>query len=154
MWLKINTYVTALLLSFVACAQDSEPLTYEKVFGGYTYYQGKRVLNMNSMMSLMQKNPEAYNMLRKGKTQSDLATVMGFAGGFAFGWPVGTWIGGGDPNWTLAAVGAGIFLVSIPIQINANKKILRSVKMYNEDLTTTSLELHFSPAAFGLVYKF
>jgi hypothetical protein len=153
-WLKISTYVIAVLASCIAFAQESEPLSYEKVFGGYTYYQGNRILNMNSMMSLMQSNPEAYKLLRKGKSQSDLATVMGFAGGFAFGWPVGTWIGGGEPNWTLAAIGAGIFLASVPIQINANKKILQSVRKYNDDLSTTSLELHFSPAAFGLVYKF
>ena len=38
----------------------------------------------------------------------------------AVGHSIGTAIGGGDPEWALAGVGAGLIAVAIPISSSAN----------------------------------
>ncbi len=45
------------------------------------------------------------------------AQVLGGIGGALVGWQLGTYIGGGEPNWTLAAVGGGLIAVAIPLEI-------------------------------------
>ena len=43
-----------------------------------------------------------------------LAQYSVLRGGFLIGWPLGTALAGGDPNWTLAAIGAGCVAIAIP----------------------------------------
>lgn len=63
-----------------------------------------------------------------------MANVLAFAGGFMVGWPVGTAIGGGDPNWGLAAVGGGLLLATIPLVNGFNKNAIAAVELYNGSL--------------------
>ncbi|MAU26781.1 MAG: hypothetical protein CMH45_05175, partial [Muricauda sp.] len=73
-----------------------------------------------------------------GFSNKTLSSIMGFVGGGLVGWPVGTAIGGGDANWALAGVGAGLIGVSIPISSSANKKTKQAVDVYNSSLGTTT----------------
>lgn len=51
---------------------------------------------------------------------------------------IGTAIGGGDANWTLAGIGAGLVILGIPISSSANKKTKQAVELYNSSLNSTS----------------
>jgi len=70
------------------------------------------------------------------------------------GWPVGTAIGGGDPNWAMAGIGAGLIVVTIPISQKFNKQAKQAVDIYNLGLQETSFwdkrELRFSMNGNGL----
>ncbi|MFN4246647.1 MAG: hypothetical protein ACK4EY_02930 [Flavipsychrobacter sp.] len=45
------------------------------------------------------------------------AQILGGIGGGLIGWPVGTYIGGGDPEWTLAAIGGGLVAIAVPLAL-------------------------------------
>ena len=47
--------------------------------------------------------------------------LLGGIGGFLVGWTLGTALGGGDPDWTVAGVGAGFIALSIPFAIKVKK---------------------------------
>jgi len=49
----------------------------------------------------------AYSKYETGNTYNSVARVFSSVGGCALGWPLGTQLGGGEPNWTLAYVGLG-----------------------------------------------
>lgn len=117
-----------------SCAQSPEPIEYEKILGGSIYRQGERILSIHSVMAIVDRNDEASRMLKKAKTQQDIATIMSFAGGFAAGWPIGSFLGGGQPDWAIAVIGAGVLLVAIPLQIRANRKARRAIDIYNRSL--------------------
>ncbi len=72
--------------------------------------------------------------MKLAKSNYDVGYVFGFAGGFLIGWPIGTAIGGGDPNWTLAAVGAGLAVISIPFMVSYTKHAKNAVHKYNKGL--------------------
>ena len=107
----------------------------------------------------MQNNAVAMGYLKSAKGNSGFATVLGYAGGFLIGYPIGTAIGGGKPNWMLAAVGCGLIVIDIPIVSSANKKVRKAVNAYNHEETTSRIEkydirLGMNQNGMGLAFRF
>ncbi|CAM1351898.1 hypothetical protein [Tenacibaculum crassostreae] len=131
----VFTFLFAIFTSFLV---QSQQIQKEKVFGGYQYSVDGKALSMKEMINLMESNTKALALMKKAKSNTTLATVLGGVGGALIGFPIGTAIGGGDANWTLAGVGAGLVIVAIPIASGANKKANQAVELYNSSLNTTS----------------
>lgn len=131
----------------------------KKVFGGIQLKQDGRVLKPKEVLSIMKPVPEAYAAYKKAKSNYNGAQVMGFVGGFLIGWPLGTAIGGGDPEWGLAAAGAGVLLLSIPLSKGYSKNARNAVSIYNAQTGQSGrlpVSLSFSPYVGGarVVLKF
>ncbi len=116
---------------------------------------------MNQLISSMQNNAQAYKEIQQAKSTYVLATVVGATGGYLIGWPLGTALAGGEPNWVLAGVGAGLTLVSIPINKKFMRQARQAVTTYNSSVgkATTSIrkpEFKFTltGAGIGMAYKF
>lgn len=145
-------------LFFGQAAADS--ITMKKVFGGYQFCQGNDMLGMKQLVNTMKPNEQAFKEIKSAQSNYTLATIIGAAGGFMIGWPIGTAIGGGDPNWTLAGIGAGLFVVSIPITQKSNKQAKEAVNIYNSALQTSTFwdkrQLNFtmSENRIGLTLRF
>src|SRR5580765_2703743 len=104
---------------------------------------------------MMTNSPEAFEEMKKAKTNRAFSNVLGAIGGALVGFPVGQAIGGGDPNWTLAAVGGGLIAVSIPFAIAYKKHAGKAVSIYNaKNYKTSFLEFELSPAGMNLVFRF
>ena len=155
-----------LLISVSVSAQSYEPggrLSYKSSFwsGNKFYYDGLKV-NADGVERIMRSNTEALELLRQGNKQANGASVVGGIGGFLIGWPIGTAIAGGDPAWELAGVGAGISVISAIIYSSANKKIKRSIELYNAGTPSSysmpgvirEINLMVRPAEVGLSFTF
>lgn len=76
------------------------------------------------------------------------------------GYPIGTAIGGGDPNWLLAGIGASLIVFSIPLSQSFNTKAKQAIDTYNRGLQTSSslerseLKFSISGNGIGLVLRF
>ena len=159
---KIAIFLTLLVvsMSFAFGQTTTDSISMKKVFGGYQFYQGEQMLNMNQLVNLMKPNDLAYRQIKSAQASFTLAAIMSGVGGFMVGWPIGTALGGGEPNWTLAGVGAGLILVSIPISQSFNKKAKQAVELYNAGLQTSSfwdkkeLNLSLTGNGIGLTLKF
>lgn len=138
----------------------SDSITVERVFGGYQFYQNNQRLSVNKLVKAMRSNEIAYSQVKSARSANTFATILGYAGGFMLGWPIGTSLGGGDPNWTLAAIGGGLIVVAIPINHSFNKKARQAIGTFNEGLQTSSFwqrsELRFTVSGntLGLKLKF
>ena len=134
------TLITALVST--SCAQSKgDSIEIVKVFGGYHFYQHDKRLNMRELVKIMEPNEVAFKHIKSAQSNNTMATIVGAIGGFLVGWPVGTALGGGDPNWTMAAIGGGLIVVSIPIITKANKQSRLAIAAYNEGLKTTSFNV-------------
>src|SRR5215208_2761514 len=109
-----------------------------KLLGGYQFYQNDKRLRMPELVKAMESSEQAYQRVKSARSNNTLASLIGGVGGFLVGWPIGAAIGGVDPNWTMAGIGAGLIVVSIPISINANKQFKKAVNMYNEGVKRSS----------------
>jgi hypothetical protein len=101
---------------------STDSISIKKVFGGYQFYQGDKRLNMNQLVKAMEPNEQAYKEIKSAQSTYTLSTIVGFAGGFMVGWPLGAAVSGGEPNWTMAGIGAGLIVVSIPITQSFKKR--------------------------------
>lgn len=147
-------------LSISLGQQTKEPILMEKVFGGYQFTQGGKRLNFSQLSEIMKPNEVAFQEIKAAQSNNTLAAVFGGAGGFLIGYPVGTALGGGEPNWTMAAIGAGLVVIAIPIGQKANKQAKNAVENCNSSLNSSSFKmktdfkLAFTGNGIGLTLKF
>ncbi|CAA0234271.1 hypothetical protein [Tenacibaculum maritimum] len=117
---------------------NAQKIEMKKVFGGYQYTQNGNRMTMGKLVKVMKSNSEALKFMKKAKSNNVLASILGGAGGALIGFPIGTAIGGGDANWTLAGIGAGLVAIGIPISSGANKNAKKAVELYNASLNSAS----------------
>ncbi|MBE2231118.1 MAG: hypothetical protein IAE96_10775 [Chitinophagaceae bacterium] len=148
-----------LTASIVACAQNSGPIEFKKNFWGTQFLQNGNRLNNTALMQTLQQHNPAYLEMKKAKTNQAFSFIFSFAGGALIGWPIGTELGGGDANWTLAGIGAGLVIVAIPFEAGFTKRARNAVKMYNGSLQKTGrfrpqFSLGGTRHGFGLKMRF
>ena len=124
---------------------ESEKITYKdsiilvKSLGEYKIYKNDRQIRLKQLKKIMEPNEEAYKEIKLARSANSLGTIMQLGGAFMLGWPLGTALAGGTPHWGMVGVGAGLILVSIPIQIHSNKKLKSAVRTYNSGLNYSSV---------------
>ena len=159
---RITTIISLLTIafSFTFGQISTDSISMKKVFGGYQFYQGDKILNMSQLVKTIEPNEQAYKQIKSARSTYTMAMILSYAGGFMVGWPIGTALGGGEPNWTMAGIGAGLVAITIPISQNFNKKAKLAVDTYNGKLQTSSfldkneLKLSFTGNGIGLTLKF
>lgn len=116
----------------LALSQDCHKcITMEKSFGAYVFYQDGQRLSFAQVVDAVGSVEAATSQIKSAKSNNGIASVLGFAGGFCVGWPLGTALGGGEPNWALAAVGAGLIVVAMPISNRAMAQAKSAIDIYN-----------------------
>jgi hypothetical protein len=116
----------------------SDSILINKTFGVYQFYQGNTRLNMSQLVNTMKPNERAWQLAKKAQSTNALGTIIGFAGGALIGWPLGTALAGGDPEWVMAGIGAGLIVVAIPLSQKFNRQIKQAVSTYNSSLRGNS----------------
>ena len=117
------------------CGQSIE---IRKVPFNYKYFQNGKRLNRSKLTKALAINEEASAILKKSKGSFVFSQILGGIGGFLAGWQIGAGYAGGETNWTMAAVGVGIAMVSIPFSLNATKKTKEAVTLFNSSQGATS----------------
>jgi len=154
------TALLALSCLFSFAQTPNASIEMKKTLGGYLFYQSDQRLNMSQLTRAMKANEQAYNEFKIAKSNYVAASIIGGAGGFMIGWPLGAALAGGEANWTMAGIGAGLVAISIPFNVKFNKQAKIAVEKFNEGLKTGSLkdksEIRFSMTGngAGLVFRF
>lgn len=89
------------------------------------------------------------------------ANVLAIPGGALIGWTLGGAVAGGDPEWYLAGIGAGLIAIAIPLEIIGKKRCDRYSIIKTEDMpyyafsgNNTRLSVGGSGNTIGLVLDF
>ena len=134
---RLIILISLLGFSAVSTFAQNDSIIATKTFGGYKFEQNGKIVSPKAMLKIMEQNEEALTYMKKAKTNNDISMVPGFSGGFLIGWPIGTAIGGGDPNWLLAGISAGIIIIAIPVAKAATSNALKAVEIYNSSQLTS-----------------
>ena len=161
-FMKSFTVLFCLILSLSVFSQsNNDSIQRVKSAGGYQYEQFGHTLTLENMTDVMKSNPLATKYIKSAKGSIGIATVLGYGGGFLIGYPIGTAIAGGKANWTMAIIGCGLVIITIPIVSSANKNIKMAVDTFNKDKKVTSnihsdydLKLGFTQNGLGLIVRF
>lgn len=159
-----NLFCTFALLTlctyFTLGQSQNDSIFIEKVFDGQRYYHGENLISMKELVNILKVNEHAYKEIRSARTSQTIAMILSFTGGFMIGWPIGTSLAGGDPQWEIAAIGLGVVIVSIPINISHRKKAARAIDIYNSGLQISSeqnkgdLRMSLSTGSIGINFRF
>jgi hypothetical protein len=115
----------------------ADTIQYIKSGLGYTYTYKNQKLTGIELKDIIDSNAEASAIVSKVKGTASFLSILGYAGGALIGYPIGTWVGGGEPVWEMALIGCGLIAISIPIAIKADKDILKAVQLYNNGIAPT-----------------
>ncbi|MFN8208257.1 MAG: hypothetical protein U0T82_12750 [Bacteroidales bacterium] len=107
---------------------------------GTVYYKDNKMLNMPGLVMAVQSDEKAFTMMKSAQTYNVVAAILGGAGGFMIGYPLGTAAGGGEANWKMATAGAGLVAICIPFGITASRKAKEAVRIYNSGLQGSILQ--------------
>lgn len=140
-------------------AQQPGSIEIRKNFWGTTYRQNDQRLSAAGLMEKLKENPTAYSEMKKARTNQAFSAVFSGVGGFMVGWPIGAAAGGGEANWTLAGIGAGLIIAAIPFEIAFSKRARNAIHTYNSGLGKSSwrkplLNLGFTRHGMGLKLSF
>ena len=124
-------------------AQDSTKLIYmEKVFGGYNFYKSdtEEKLKMKQLVYTLRLNTQAFQQIQAARGNLILASIIVGGGGAMVGWSIARTLSGkgGKSNLTIGGIGAGLILVSIPINRNGIKQAKQAVNAYNDGIKSSS----------------
>ena len=152
--MKKSTLILIFVLVFcnVFGQSVSDTITVKKAIGTVFQQNGKN-LAPRDLLKITEANPEAYNEMKIAKSNNDAASVFGFIGGALIGWPIGTAIAGGEPNWALAGIGVGVIVIAIPFSTAYTKHAKNAVRIYNEGLKQTLInktEFKFGLLSYGI----
>lgn len=141
------------LLAFVMFSVQSQTIEQKK--GGRFFIDGV-ASSPKEVQNLMSGNPEAFELAKSANANYGVGNVLGVIGGFMIGWPIGSAIGGGEPEWALAGVGAGVLAVAIPLVSSGNKKMGKAIELYKGSAAPpkTSLDFQFKGNSIGFALKF
>ncbi len=138
------TLITLVFFFYQSYAQTRDgDLKMVKSFGGTKFYLDGELLKPKEVLNLMEHDVEALNEFKKAKSNADAGNVLGFIGGVMIGWPLGTALAGGDPQWGLAAGGAVVLVATIPLSISFKKHATTATNLYNRN--TSNVSAHLKP---------
>lgn len=96
-------------------------------------YHGKN-LKTKEFNKIVPINDNAYRQVKKANSYQFLSLIFAAAGGGLIGYPIGSAMAGGYPNWGIAGIGAGCLAVMVPLNILSVKHAKKAVGFYNQEL--------------------
>jgi hypothetical protein len=137
---KLLLLILLVSVSSILTAQNqTDSIEISRQFG-IVFSQNGMKLTPKQLFDITGSNDQTSHELKVAKTNYTFATIFSCAGGFLIGWPLGTAIGGGKPDWALAGIGAGLVLVALPFNSAYIKHIKKAVGIYNDGLHKSGLK--------------
>lgn len=111
-------------------------------------------------------NQEAIDRIRRARTNKTFAEIITYTGSFGIGFGIGMALSVNSENqfskkdketgWTIAGIGAGLTLTSIPLWMGYSKNIQKAIELENgtSESPTAQLKLNVNGNGFGLAYQF
>lgn len=140
--------------------QHPNTIEIKKTFLGTVFKQRNVNILPRDLLEITKEHPAAYAEMKRAKTHHNTALALGFGGGALVAYPVSLYLGGGNPNWTFAAIGGAIAATSIPFAIRYNRHARNAATLYNESLPVPQrngaldLKLNFGYNSVGMKLQF
>ena len=149
-----------LLHCLIAVTSFSQNLTMHHTFGGtrFEYHKDTSTFTVSpkQVTDIMRDDPLASAEFKKARSSYSAAGVFGFVGGALIGFPIGTAIAGGEPEWGLAVAGGALIIASIPLSKAFRRHAEGAVDLYNKKHTAFHPRTEFFLSGLGgrVVIKF
>jgi hypothetical protein len=152
---------TLILLIICACVSyhsfAQKKLAIYKTFGGVIYEMDTLTLSTKQVAMVLMHNPEAYREFKLARRNSATSSVLGFVGAALIAVPLVTAVAGGQPEWIVAAGGAGLLLASVPFSSSFKGHANNAIDIYNSKLNSEARlksTLYLTGSSASIILKF
>lgn len=151
---KIVVLSLLLISAFTLFAQDRTEIKMYKTFGGARFEMDTLVLSPKQVLEIVKIEPLAYEKFKKAKANYNAAGALGFTGGLLVGFPIGTAIGGGEPEWGMAIAGGVLIVGSFSLNSIFRSHAFEAIELYNGKTARIKPEFQFYGTGVRLVMRF
>jgi len=138
---KLRKCYLLFILSFaISIICNGQQIERKKVFGGYKYTRDSVDLSIKDLSNTLKSNPESFQLIKKARSNRTISFIISGIGGGLTGYALGSSIGEGYVDWTVAGAGLGLFAVSLPIALKSDEQLKQAVDLYNSNLTSTTYQ--------------
>lgn len=137
-------------INFMAFSQEIDTIRVYSNVWGVKFVRADTLLRPNQVLESMELNSPAYRLMKSAKNNYVFSQILANTGGFLIGWPIGVAISGGDANWNMAGIGAGLLAISIPISINFRNKAKTAIHQHNQTIISSNYWKHKPKYHFGV----
>ena len=139
---SISIFFTAVFISMVTCLSAQVPADTIEVRKGLetTFRLNGNKLRPKQLLELTKNNPEANKLMKTARSNYTVAYIFSSVGSSLIGYQLGYSVSGGKANWTLAGVGGGLFLASLPFSGAYAKNAKKAVTIYNKGLNQVGIK--------------
>ncbi len=138
MFKKSVIFLFSLILCISVFGQNSnDSIQVINVGSNYRCEQNGHVLNLRQITQLMKTDKEATKYLKSAKLSNGISVILGCAGGFLIGYPIGTYIAGRGVDLSMLAVGISFLVVDIPVNIATKRNLIKAINHYNSNQSGT-----------------
>jgi hypothetical protein len=122
----------------------------ETTFWGIQYLKTGKQLSFKEVGSVLASEPEAFAEYRKARKNYMVGTVVSLGGAALIAYSVGSALTSAAPHWSVAVVGAGMLLVSVPMNNAFHRRIHRAIGIYNSKTASgRAWSWHITPCGAG-----
>ena len=125
------------VLHGTACLAQADTIQIKKSGDGTRFVLHGKRLTPRQLSMATRGNPATHAEMKIARSNHTMGSILGFTGGFLAGYQLGTLIRGGQPNWVVAGVGAGLIGLSLPLSAGYTKHARQAVRIYNAGLRAT-----------------
>jgi len=119
------------LLTAVSAQTSADSIKIRKTTLGMVYTRDNQDLSIRQLLQVTKPNPEAYKEMKSAKNHFIAAGCFSVTGAILIIWPVMALSPDEDIKWVPMAIGAGLFVVSLPELISFRKHTEKAVDIYN-----------------------
>lgn len=149
----ILTFLVFLVMALPEGRAQEKLLLYP-TFGGahFEYEKDTAVYQVTpkQVSQILFDYPQAHAEFKRARRNSTWSGILGFAGAGLIILPTATAAVGGDPEWALAAAGAALVGVSIPLSRSYRKKAQHAFDLFNERHASIPPRSRFYVTATGM----
>jgi hypothetical protein len=139
-----KTILILILATLISSITSAQEIDMKLTIFGYQFKQNETKLSWKEVLEKTKNNKNAYLLIKKGKSQNTISTILAFTGGLLVGIPVATSIHNDKTDWNLAYIGVAIVATGLPLAISSVKNTRKGIDLYNSSLND-STTFKFNP---------
>lgn len=145
-------------VSFVCFSQNvNDTIHFDKKFG--QFYQHDTKLKCGDLLDITYSNQDAYRIMWSARKYNIASKVFIITGAAGIAYMIVDFLRTSQINYYALGIGAGVALVSIPLNNEYKNRTKKAVAIYNNGLKKTSinnykLNLGLSENGFGVKFNF
>lgn len=149
-------FIAAFLLCSIGLkAQAEAPYTVEPHFWKPRYYQDTVEFKLSDLIVEFDGSGQADELIRKANNQHDLARFCQLSGAFLVLYPIVNEAIGGEANYAISFIGAGLIGISVPLELKSRHIATQAIMAFNQrQKARLEASLLMSPTGIGFRLQF